>query len=227
MRTKPGPKPQQPNAQPRRLADAAGTDGLPEPDGCLSARALGHFNRLLRQAGGHLKRADSCALSLLARQLDEEEGLAAALAATNPAIHPNEYLAMRRALTSLQGGAAGLLKGLGLTPKSRRAQVELEPPAPAASAAAKAGPLPFVNDSGLTNRRVSILSDVAWPSCQLDAAEADRQRRRAAKPSLTTLCHGMTLLALLDNQGAPEGWNDKQFRLACQIDRDKQSGGGQ
>lgn len=218
MRSKPGPKPRQPLAPARRLT-GAGAGGLPEPDGCLSARALGHFNRLLRQAGGHLKRADSCALSLLARQLDEEEGLAAALAATNPAIHPNEYLAMRRALTSLQGGAAGLLKGLGLTPKSRRAQVELEPAAAPAATGAEAGELPFENDSGLPKRSVLALANVAWPSGQLDAAEADRIRRGAAKPSLRALCHGMTLMGLIDDQGAPNGWNAKQFRLACQIDR--------
>ena len=207
-----GPKPALREFKARKLTliGSAADGGLPEPDATLDAEELGGFNRLLRQTGGHLKRADSAPLSLLARQLVEETQLKTALRAIDPATHPNEYLGARRALTSLQGAAGNSMKLLGIGPKARASGIELKPlpqqtkDEPGGKGGKDSAPLPFDNDSGIADSKVRILADVTWDGLALDAAEADQKRTGKSLPSLRLLCRMMSdhmMLFRLTKQG--------------------------
>lgn len=193
-KTKSGPKPAVKELPRRKLGTVAeNAAGQPEPEPGISAVALDHFRRILSQAGGHLKLADSAAVNLLARQMEEEFQLKAALNAINPAINPADFMACRRALTSLQTAISGSLKSCGLSPKARESRVELQPtPAPREDSRqtgkASAVRLPFINDTKYPDGKVRVLSDVEWSGVTLKAAEESQANSEGTLPSLSQLC---------------------------------------
>lgn len=231
MLSKRGPKPALREFKARKLTaiGSAADGGMPEPDATLDAVELDVFNRLLRQTGGHLKRADSAPLSLLARQLVEETQLKAALRAINPATHPNEYLGARRALTSLQGAAGNSMKLLGIGPKARASGIELKPlpeatrDEPAVKGRKADAFLPFDNDSGMPDSKVRILADVTWDGLAIAEAEADQARTGKSRPSLRILCRMMSDHMLLfrlnkrDDQDGEAQANAAQLALIDKI----------
>jgi hypothetical protein len=196
VKSKSGPKPALKEMPRRKLGTVAEVlAGQPEPEPGMSAVALEHFSRILSQAGGHLKLADSAAVNLLARQLEEESQLKAALNAINPAINPADFMACRRALTSLQTAISGSLKSCGLSPKARESRVELQPIQQPKESAKQTGKvhavrLPFINDTKHPDRKVSVLSDVEWSGLSIKSAEDSQAKGNQSLPSLSQLCAG-------------------------------------
>lgn len=194
VKSKSGPKPALKELPRQKLGTVAGvTAGQPEPEPGISAIALDHFQRILSQAGGHLKLADSAAVNLLARQMEEESQLKAALDAINPAINPADFMACRRALTSLQTAISGSLKSCGLSPKARESRVELQPIQQPRESAKQAGKinavrLPFINDTKHSDRKVSVLADVEWSGLSIKSAEESQAKSNLSLPSLSRLC---------------------------------------
>lgn len=193
-KSKSGPKPALMELPRRKLGMVAEiAAGQPEPEPGISAVALEHFRRILSQAGGHLKLADSAAVNLLARQMEEESQLKAALNAINPAINPADFMACRRALTSLQTAISGSLKSCGLSPKARESRVELQPtPAPREDGKkvgkASAVRLPFINDTKYPDGKVRVLADVEWSGLSIKSAEEAQAKGNRSLPSLKRLC---------------------------------------
>ena len=191
----------------------------PEPDADLTPEELAEFNRVLKQAGGHLTVADSGTLNLLARQLAEQRDLRRRMDGIDSATAPNDYLGFRRALTSLQGGISNNQRALGLSPKARASIIELKPLAPVAS---DTDGLPFRNDSGLSDAKVAILADVTWSGITLDAAMAEMAKSGEELPSLVELCLNQhrdawvarLMISAVDDSPQP---NEKQAALIQRI----------
>jgi hypothetical protein len=190
VKSKSGPKPALKELPRQKLGTVAGiTAGQPEPEPGISAIALDHFQRILSQAGGHLKLADSAAVNLLARQMEEESQLKAALNAINPAINPADFMACRRALTSLQTAISGSLKSCGLSPKARESRVELQPIQQPKESAKQTGKvhavrLPFINDTKHPDRKVSVLADVEWSASASNLLRSHRPKVTCHFPAL-------------------------------------------
>ena len=166
--------------------------GRPEPELDLTPAARVQFDRLLRQSGGHLKKADSANVNLAARMLAQEVQATACMEGINAVADPANYLSARRCLTSLQVAISGQLAKLALAPKARSHSVELEPLPEGEDAtsgkAGKACPLPFINDTSLSHKKARTLAGVVWSEITLSEAEKERVERKAKLPSLKNLC---------------------------------------
>lgn len=187
---------------PRRLTAPGSPEagGRPEPEPDLSQPARQQFDRLLRQSGGHLKKADSANVNLAARMLAQEVQATACMESINPAADPANYLSARRCLTSLQVAISGQLAKLALAPKARSHSVELEPlpEAEEQPAKGKAGPLPFLNDTSLSARDARKLVSVVWCEHALVEAEKEQQTKKARLPSLKALCVEQSRFLLME-----------------------------
>jgi len=232
--SKPGPKPAVKTLAAGKLTAAGShaSGGLPEPDPMLDDAELAVFQTLLGQIGAHLKKADSAPLNLLARQTCEERMLKRALNAIDPSESPNEFMAARRALTSLQTAISNTMKLLGVGPRARGSSVTLQPlpEGPAkkgrgkASAKAPAVHLPFRNDTDLSDREVAPLADIVWCGVALEQAELERVASEEDLPSLKKLCeiqHQNQTLVRMMGSNAPDDMGTALpadiFDLICRV----------
>jgi hypothetical protein len=186
---------------PRRLTAPGSPEagGRPEPEPDLNPAARVQFDRLLRQSGGHLKKADSANVNLAARMLAQEVQATACMEAIDAASDPANYLSARRCLTSLQVAISGQLAKLALAPKARSHSVELEPlpEAEETPKGGKAAGLPFINDAGITTKEARVLAGVVWDEHTLNEAEKQRIQNKAKLPSLKTLCMEQSKFTLM------------------------------